>query len=213
MTDDRYQPYTSFGQLVRYEREGVDYSRRFVQRASPVLIAAPHGGGIEPGTSEVASALAGEAHSLYMFEGFKGEQNQRLHVSSTRFNDPLLDDLLGQSEFVASIHGCRETKPVVYVGGLHENWVQQSINLLRQAGFFAEWDTSRHAGRFPTNLCNRGRKGMGVQFELSRGLRRQMFASLTHRGRQFPTTTLQRFTDALQPLWDTQAARHFRSAW
>jgi phage replication-related protein YjqB (UPF0714/DUF867 family) len=201
MSDDRNQPYASFGQLARYEREGVDYSRRLVQRASPILIAALHGGGIEPGTSEVASALAGKTHSLYMFEGYKGDQNQRLHVASTRFNDPLLDDLLGQSEFVASVHGCRETKPVVYVGGLHESWVQQSINLLRQAGFFAERDTSRHAGRFPTNLCNRGRKGKGVQFELSRGLRRQMFASLTHKGRQYPTDALRDFAAALQPLW------------
>jgi hypothetical protein len=40
-----------------------------------------------------------------------------------------------------------------------------------------------------------------VQFELSLGLRRQMFASLTRLGRGYPTFLLQRFTDALQPLW------------
>jgi phage replication-related protein YjqB (UPF0714/DUF867 family) len=201
MSDDRYQPYASFAQLARYEREGVDYQRRWVRRASPILIAAPHGGGIEPGTSEVAAALAGEAHALYVFEGYKGEENQRLHVASTRFNDPQLNDLLAETEFVAAVHGCREAQPLVYVGGLHEAWVQQAIGLLRQAGFSAKWDKSHHAGRFPANLCNRGRSGMGVQFELSHGLRRQMFASLTHTGRQYPTTILGHFASALQPLW------------
>ncbi len=201
MTDDRYQPYASFRQLARYEREGVDYQRRWARRGSPILIAAPHGGGIEPGTSEVAAVVAGKVHALYVFEGYKGEQNQRLHVASTRFDDPLLDNLLEESDYVAAMHGCREAKPLVYVGGLHENWVLQSIDLLRQAGFFAERDESRHAGRFPANLCNRGRRGMGVQFELSRGLRRQMFASLTNKGRQFPTPMLQRFAAALLPLW------------
>jgi phage replication-related protein YjqB (UPF0714/DUF867 family) len=201
MPDDRYQPYASFNQLTRYEREGIDYQRRWVRRASPVLIAAPHGGGIEPGTSEVAAALAGESHALYVFEGYKGEENQRLHITSTRFNDPLLDELLGESEYVAAVHGCRDTRPLVYVGGLHELWLQQAIGLLHTAGFPVERDTSRHAGRFPTNLCNRGRQGMGVQFELSLGLRRQMFASLTRPGRQYPTHLLQRFTTALQPLW------------
>jgi phage replication-related protein YjqB (UPF0714/DUF867 family) len=201
MTDDRYQPYASFTQLARYEREGSDYQRYWVQRASPLLIAAPHGGGIEPGTSEVAAALAGETHALYVFEGYKGEENRRLHVTSTRFNDPQLADLLGKSEYVATVHGCREAQPLVYVGGLYEICVYQAINLLRRAGFSAHRDKSHHAGRFPANLCNRGRSGMGVQFELSRGLRRQMFASLTHTGRQYPNELLQRFTEALLPLW------------
>jgi phage replication-related protein YjqB (UPF0714/DUF867 family) len=202
MSDDRYQPYASFVQLARHEREGVDYQRHWVRRASPILIAAPHGGGIEPGTSEVAAALAGEAHALYVFEGYKGEENQRLHVASTRFNDPQLNDLLGETEFVAAVHGCREAQPMAYVGGLHEAWVQQAIALLGRAGFFAKQDKSHHAGRYPTNLCNRGRSGMGVQFELSRGLRRQMFASLTLTGRQYPTTILGHFATALQPLWE-----------
>jgi phage replication-related protein YjqB (UPF0714/DUF867 family) len=201
MSDDRYQPYASFTQLARYEREGTDYQRYWVRRASPILIAAPHGGGIEPGTSEVAAALAGEAHALYVFEGYKGEENQRLHVTSTRFNDPRLNDLLEETEFVAAVHGCREDQPLVYVGGLHEAWVQHAISLLGRAGFFAKQDKSHHAGRYPANLCNRGRSGMGVQLELSRGLRRQMFASLTHTGRQYPTSILQQFVTALQSLW------------
>lgn len=202
MPDDRCKPYASFTQLTRYEREGIDYQRRWLRRASSLLIAAPHGGGIEPGTSELATALAAESHALYLFEGYKGAENQCLHVPSTRFNDPLLDQLLAESQYVAAVHGCRDSRPMVYVGGLHETWLQGAIELLRQAGFPADRDTSRNAGRFPSNLCNRGRQGMGLQFELSLGLRRQMFASLTRAGRQYPTPLLQRFTAALLPLWD-----------
>ena len=35
----------------------------------------PHGGGIEPGTSEVADAIAGEEFSFYAFEGLKSSDN------------------------------------------------------------------------------------------------------------------------------------------
>ena len=201
MSDDHLKPYANFIQLARHEREGVDYQRRWLRRASPILIAAPHGGGIEPGTSEVASALAGERHALYIFEGYRGEQNQRLHVASTRFNDPLLQEMLYKAQYVAAVHGCRDAQSIVYVGGLHDLWVHQAIEQLRRAGFYAERDEGHHAGRFPANLCNRARSGMGVQFELSHGLRRQMFADLTRSGRQSPTLVLQRFAAALQPLW------------
>lgn len=198
---DDLQPYSDFIQLARNESEGVDYQRHRVWRASPVLIAAPHGGGIEPGTSEVAIALAGEAHALYLFEGFKGDQNKFLHLSSTRFNEPWLDELLQKTQYVAAVHGCRGAQAVAYIGGLHEAWKEQAIQMLRRAGFSAERDEGHHAGRFPSNLCNRGRSGKGVQLELSLGLRRQMFANLTRSGREFPTPVLHRFASALQPLW------------
>lgn len=201
MSDDPIQPYANFIQLAQNEREGIDYQRHWLRRTSPVLIAAPHGGGIEPGTSEVASALAGERHALYIFEGYRGKQNQRLHIASTRFNDPLLQEMLQEAQYVAAVHGCRDAESIVYVGGLHDLWVHEAIEKLHQAGFCAERDEGHHAGRFPANLCNRARSGMGVQFELSLGLRRQMFASLTRSGRQSPTLLLQHFADTLQPLW------------
>ncbi|MEJ2598652.1 MAG: poly-gamma-glutamate hydrolase family protein [Anaerolineales bacterium] len=201
MPKDDLQPYNDFNQIARHEREGIDYRRQRVWSASPVLIAAPHGGGIEPGTSEVAIALAGEAHALYLFEGFKGDQNQYLHVASTRFNDPWLDELLQKAQYVAAVHGCRGSQAVTYIGGQHERWRELAIQMLSQAGFSAERDEGHHAGRHPSNLCNRGRSGMGVQFELSLGLRRQMFANLSRPGRESPTPVFHRFASALQPLW------------
>ena len=40
----------------------------FIKEANIVIIA-PHGGGIEPGTSELAIAIAGEELSFAVFEG------------------------------------------------------------------------------------------------------------------------------------------------
>jgi phage replication-related protein YjqB (UPF0714/DUF867 family) len=47
-----------------------------------LAILAPHGGGIEPGTSELAEAVAGEGLSFYAFEGLKRSGNAVLHVGT-----------------------------------------------------------------------------------------------------------------------------------
>ena len=50
--------YPNFAALAQHERSGIDY-RVVVRRAEPAFaIMAPHGGGIEPGTSEIADAIA-----------------------------------------------------------------------------------------------------------------------------------------------------------
>jgi phage replication-related protein YjqB (UPF0714/DUF867 family) len=41
---------------------------------------APHGGAIEPGTSEVAKQVADNDLSLFIFEGIKPKGNKRLHI-------------------------------------------------------------------------------------------------------------------------------------
>ena len=64
------------------------YSKSTRNGGSRVAVAAPHGGGIEPGTSEVALAIAGADLSYYLFEGRKAEGNGDLHVTSTNFDDP-----------------------------------------------------------------------------------------------------------------------------
>ena len=46
--------YTSFAHLSRGEREGRDYRIRWRMGGSGVAIVAPHGGGIERGTSALA---------------------------------------------------------------------------------------------------------------------------------------------------------------
>ena len=56
--------YHNFATLEQHERAGIDYEV-LVRRAEPAFaIVAPHGGGIEPGTSEIADAIARERWSF-----------------------------------------------------------------------------------------------------------------------------------------------------
>jgi phage replication-related protein YjqB (UPF0714/DUF867 family) len=61
--------YKSFGELSDQETEGQDYAIRTCLRNGPVLVMAPHGGKIEPGTTKVAEAIAGNDHSFYSCDG------------------------------------------------------------------------------------------------------------------------------------------------
>ena len=79
--------YWSFTELAKNEREQ-DYKVFSRPRGSEVIIIAPHGGGIEPGTSEIAEAIAGDNFSLYCFEGLKANCNKILHIKSINFDEP-----------------------------------------------------------------------------------------------------------------------------
>jgi phage replication-related protein YjqB (UPF0714/DUF867 family) len=71
---------------------------------------------------------------------------------------------------------------------------------LRTAGFNARPDDPRHPGEDPANICNRGRDGGGVQLEISRGLRRTMFAGLHARERSLTGPQFLAFGIALHPV-------------
>ncbi len=57
--------------------------------SSGILVMAPHGGGIEPGTGDIADGVAGQHHSFYCFKGIKKQGNRALHITSNRFDEPL----------------------------------------------------------------------------------------------------------------------------
>jgi phage replication-related protein YjqB (UPF0714/DUF867 family) len=81
------------------------------------LVLAPHAGGIEPGTSELAEAIAARTCSLYMFEGLKRTNNCDLHITSTHFDEPDCLIALGRSDTVLAIHGEDSDTSVTYIGG------------------------------------------------------------------------------------------------
>jgi phage replication-related protein YjqB (UPF0714/DUF867 family) len=56
--------YATFDALRSAHEEGRDFRVEWRLGVSGIAVMAPHGGGIEPGTSEVARALAGFQHSL-----------------------------------------------------------------------------------------------------------------------------------------------------
>jgi phage replication-related protein YjqB (UPF0714/DUF867 family) len=187
---DRYR---DFAELARRELIDRDWRLRIAARDSTLLILAPHGGGIEPGTSEIASAIAGEDLSLYCFEGIRARGNDRLHIVSTRFDEPSCLRLLARSRIAVTIHGCADSERIVYAGGRHRELRARVARALGDAGFTAREDTGRHSGEDPANVCNRATAAMGLQFEISRGLRQALFPSLQRHARRQSNPSLALF--------------------
>lgn len=171
MRSDRYR---SFEELAAHERDGLDFQIRVHRRDSPVAIIAPHGGKIEPGTSETGEAIAGEFFSFYAFEGIKRGHNHDLHITSTRFDEPDCIALIKTARVVVAVHGLSDLQhDFVCVGGAHVDLRDQLIEALSLAGFDARLDTDpAHAGASTANICNHS--GPGVQLEISRGLRERL---------------------------------------
>ena len=68
------------------------------------------------------------------------------------------------------------------VGGLAAQAVAELENTLDAVGFQIRKLQSNLAGEHPQNICNRGRSGQGIQFELSRRLRDKLKADNERRG-------------------------------
>jgi phage replication-related protein YjqB (UPF0714/DUF867 family) len=190
----------SFAGLERRYTEGTDFTREVEDRGSSILVASPHGGGIEPGSSEIARALAGRAHSLYSLEGIRPSRNEVMHLTSTLFDDPVFLRLAAGARIVVSVHGCDGSEPGVFAGGLHEDLKSAALDALRAAGFRAEQDRDGRSGSDPRNICNRGRLGMGLQLEFTLGLRRLLFPGLRRPDRETTTPVFQGLVETLQGM-------------
>ncbi len=142
---------------------------------SGIAVIAPHGGMIEPGTTELARAVAGQEHSFYSFCGLRARDNAALHRTSHRFDEPAGLQLVAEAERVLSIHGCAGQEPVVYLGGTDAG-LREKIRQSLAAEGFAVGEDPRFPGKHPQNICNRGRSGRGVQLELTTALRRKLLA-------------------------------------
>jgi phage replication-related protein YjqB (UPF0714/DUF867 family) len=166
--------YESYKDLKRHEVEERDYCIRYRRGESGIAVMAPHGGAIEPGTAEVADAVAGRQHSYYAFCGLKAEHNARLHLRSTTFDEPVAVDLAQHSLRILTIHGCKGLYHQVYLGGRDGRLKERIFESLQKAGF-PVGESSRLPGMKPENLCNQALLGKGVQLEISAGLRREFF--------------------------------------
>jgi phage replication-related protein YjqB (UPF0714/DUF867 family) len=187
--------YPDFAALAASEREGKDFRVSVrPQRGARIAVVAPHGGGIEPGTSEVAAAIAGKEYWLYSFEGLKRAGNGILHVTSTRFDEPRLLNVLSEVDLVLTVHGEGSEGEAAFIGGEHRELLERIIAALKDAGVAAKrHEDAALSGTDSRNICNRGRSGKGVQIELSEGLRRTFFSSLSARGRGRTTSAFEHF--------------------
>src|SRR5580698_7765372 len=106
--------YANFGELAKAEKRFLVRSK--LRNTSSTVVVAPHGGKIEPGTSEIAEAIAGQNLSFYAFEGDKGQNNASLHITSTNFDEPRCLALVARSVRVVAIHGKAGDDDVVLLG-------------------------------------------------------------------------------------------------
>jgi len=146
------------------------------------LLAAPHGGGIEPGTSEILHALTDlGGWAWYEFAGYLRNRNKAcLHITSTQYDEPTLLSLLPRTNFLLTLHGASNTQDnIVYVGGAWEDGratLCAHINATTAAHGITAVDAPHPLrGIEPTNLTNRGRSGQGIQLEFTRGARNLLF--------------------------------------
>jgi phage replication-related protein YjqB (UPF0714/DUF867 family) len=167
--------YGNFRELAGAEKEGEAWTREYFHRGSRILVMAPHGGWIEPFTSELAEAVAGPDLSFYTFKAVKRGENQRLHLTSHRFDEPLALKAVGSASRVLALHGeASRDAAFVMVGGGWDEFAAVLAVSLSEGGFAIRRPRRGLAGRHPKNICNRGRLGPGVQLEISEALRREL---------------------------------------
>jgi phage replication-related protein YjqB (UPF0714/DUF867 family) len=185
--------YGDFTELSKYQHEFKDYARRLSIRNSNIAIIAPHGGGIEPGTSEIANAIANSTFSFYAFEGIKSRGNSILHITSVYFDEPLCVQLIEKTDTVVAIHGCEGKTESIYIGGLDRDLVLRTSIRLSSQGFIVSTESKEYSGEHAQNICNKGHSGKGMQIEIAEGLRQRMFKGLGRRERKITTSIFDLF--------------------
>jgi phage replication-related protein YjqB (UPF0714/DUF867 family) len=216
-------PYATNSELYADPKltEGIDWARRFRRHErfddSPArtdggtraVILAPHGGGIERGTSELCLAVAGYhpanlpitppagvTYDYWMFEGIREAGNADLHVTSTGCDDLVAVSLCAGALGALSLHGFKPEnvhrppdEQVVFVGGCDDLLrpllleALDDVDLPVEAAGDGELD-----GDSVCNIVNRTLRGRGAQLELSEPLRDTMFGKNTRPGRKHTTT-------------------------
>ncbi|MFK0015759.1 poly-gamma-glutamate hydrolase family protein [Streptomyces sp. NPDC091027] len=172
--------YASYAQLAAAKTLGVDYliSSRAVVGARGAHIAV-HGGAIEPATSQLADYCAEvSGSSYYAFQGMMSGGNSALHITSTRFDEPTVFQVLRAAEWTVSWHGTSGAEQITYIGGVDTELGTAIRERLTSVGFLVAPTTPIEIdGDDPLNIANRNQRGRGVQLELSRGLRESFYAN------------------------------------
>lgn len=168
MKDDAYN---NFAELKMHEWLNKDYKISFSDVGSPITVIAPHGGKIEPKTSDLTKRIAGKKYNYYCFEGIKPKNNGRLHITSHNFDEPTALTMVSRSNTVIAIHACTDTSGTVYLGGLDGELKTIIAHALEARSIGVSMEDLRFQGLNPNNICNRGTTKKGVQLEISRDLR------------------------------------------
>lgn len=174
------------------------------------IVMAIHGGGIEPGTTEIALAAAGYhpatllpatdgqgLHDFWIFEGLLKDGNEKLHVTASNYNEPIATELVQNARRCISLHGCMDrqanvsnTHPMglIQIGGLDLAFRDIVLAELTAAGIPAEVTTDPDLlGTDEKNIGNRTQIGGCVQLEMGKSYRAGLFETNTRPQRKHTT--------------------------
>jgi len=200
--------YNSFEELRKNESPK-SYEIDYCDRSSKFVIIAPHGGGIEPGTSELSEHIAGNTLSYFNFKGVKNKSNKDLHIASERYDELQARSLVQSTDVAVSIHGKEGNDEKVYIGGLNANLISELTTVLEESGFtVSKTLPTGLAGRNPNNICNDCKSNEGLQIEISHGLREKLFKDLTKKGRKEKTEKFEHFVAAVRKGLGIEKVRH-----
>lgn len=197
---DKYQSMT---QLEKETTEGVDWRKDTKNTGNQVLIVAPHGGSIEQGTTELTKALADKGnYDYYSFEGIRPKNNSELHVTSTHYDDPTLNQMIKNRTATISIHGASGSEEIIYLGGPRSDLRNAIEEQLVGRGFTVKVPPEYLGGQNNKNFINREDNNTGVQLELTTALRKAFFkngdtSTKNRTNKENWTPTMEAFINAL----------------
>lgn len=184
-------------------REGASYDVSLAATAPDMTMAviAPHGGGIEPNTDDIALGLAAElglphfvfvAHAadscLDKYGGPERSNHRALHITSVHFNDARAESLMRSVNRGIAIHGHGGPNKIC-VGGItpalrtafksyYDSYARQySPSGATAVIATADADCAGITGTAAANISNRSRVGAGLQLEMSATFRAELVAS------------------------------------
>ena len=203
--------YASYTALAAAETEGVSYERRQVPVTGATWCSiAIHGGGIEPGSGEVARAVGAGLMNHYEFAGIKTSNNSDLHVTSTNFDEPIAQGIVTSSLRCLSFHGYSGTTGLAEtsIGGLDTVTAARVQTALQNAGFRVITAAQEINGSDPANICNKTTLSAGVQVEMSNALRASFFPngdlSRANRDSGQRTSAFNAYVAAVRSVFDGQ---------
>lgn len=168
--------YNSMQKLETETAENEDWEIVTENRNSEVTVLAIHGGGIEPGTTELANVIANEGHFNYFaFNGLRKKGNNELHVTSIKYDNEIAMNLVNESYRAITVHGCQGDEAVVYIGGKDIELKSEISKQLNKIGINVQDAPNNMAGAQDNNIVNCTINGAGVQLELTSKLRQSLF--------------------------------------
>lgn len=168
--------YNSMSELEAKTTENNDWEIVTRNLGSQVIITAIHGGGIEPGTTEIADLTAQKGeYDYFSFKGTKSKGNEDLHVTSRKYDQSVLMEMIKNKTNAVAIHGCDGDGNIVYIGGKDQKLIHEMTKQFEQLNINVEQAPEHISGAHDDNIINCCKTGVGVQLELTPGLRKMCF--------------------------------------